>query len=52
MQVPQLSIKCERCDIVLAGRLQFVGHLIHSHDMPLDEAEAEWQRRRRHQLLA
>lgn len=49
MQTPRFSIKCKRCDIVLAGRLQFVGHLIHSHDTPLDEAEAEW--RRRHQVL-
>jgi hypothetical protein len=34
---------CKCCDILLGGREQFVGHMIHSHEMPLGEAEMAWK---------
>ena len=37
------SIKCIRCDILLKGREQFVGHLIHSHDEAIAHAEEAWE---------
>ncbi|AIC16650.1 hypothetical protein [Nitrososphaera viennensis] len=38
-----LSAKCLRCDILLDGREQFVGHMIHGHEMSIVQAEAMWK---------
>lgn len=43
MQTYQISTKCSRCDILLDGRDQFVGHMIHSHDMLFEQASAVWK---------
>lgn len=43
MQAYEISTKCSRCDILLAGREQFVGHMIHGHDTALEQAEAIWK---------
>jgi hypothetical protein len=39
----QYSIKCRFCDVLLVGREQFIGHMIHSHDMEHERLEAAWQ---------
>ena len=36
------SVKCRFCDILLAGREQFIGHMIHSHEMEHERLEAVW----------
>jgi hypothetical protein len=38
-----IYIKCVYCDIMLLGREQFVGHMIHSHDVILDTAILDWK---------
>ncbi|WP_337862787.1 hypothetical protein [Nitrososphaera sp.] len=38
----QLAARCYRCDILLEGRGQFVGHMIHGHDMTIEQAETSW----------
>jgi len=43
MQTYQISTRCSRCDILLDGREQFVGHMIHSHDMLFEQASAVWK---------
>lgn len=43
MQTYQISTRCSRCDILLDGREQFVGHMIHSHDMLFERASAVWK---------
>lgn len=43
MQAYEISAKCSICDIPLAGREQFVGHMIHGHDMALERAEVMWK---------
>jgi hypothetical protein len=43
MQAHAEPIKCRVCDVPLAGREQFVGHMVHGHDMPLEEADAMWK---------
>lgn len=30
--------RCMFCDIVLAGRIQFIGHMIHNHDLLYEQA--------------
>jgi len=37
------SVKCRFCDILLVGREQFIGHMIHSHEMEYERLEAAWQ---------
>lgn len=39
-------IFCEMCKIPLAGKDQFLGHQIISHELETDEAEREWQTER------
>ena len=39
----QVIIKCRYCDILLAGREQFIGHMIHAHEMVYDTLETTWQ---------
>jgi hypothetical protein len=34
---------CEMCKIPLAGKDQFLGHQIISHELETDEAERAWQ---------
>lgn len=36
------SVKCRFCDIMLVGREQFIGHMIHSHEMEHEKLEAVW----------
>jgi len=38
-----LSAKCRYCDILLEGREQFMGHMIHGHELPVGQAEAMWK---------
>ncbi|MGI0020373.1 MAG: hypothetical protein ACREAY_07860 [Nitrososphaera sp.] len=42
MQVTQ-PVKCSQCDILLEGRGQFMGHMIHGHEMPIGETEEAWK---------
>lgn len=42
-QACEVSTKCARCDILLAGCEQFVGHMIHGHDMAFEQADALWK---------
>jgi hypothetical protein len=39
----QVTLKCKHCDIMLEGRAQFMGHMIHGHETSLEEAEKEWK---------
>lgn len=43
MQAYAEPIKCRICDVPLAGREQFVGHMVHGHDMAVKEAESSWE---------
>ncbi|AIF82387.1 hypothetical protein NTE_00305 [Candidatus Nitrososphaera evergladensis SR1] len=43
MQQVLLPTKCSYCDILLEGREQFVGHMIHSHELPIAQAEEMWE---------
>ncbi|AIF85189.1 hypothetical protein NTE_03157 [Candidatus Nitrososphaera evergladensis SR1] len=38
-----LSTKCRYCDILLEGREQFLGHMIHGHEMSVGQAETMWK---------
>jgi len=40
------AVKCVRCDVILEGREQYIGHMIHGHDMPDAHAKESWRRRR------
>lgn len=40
---PVNPIKCKHCDIILEGRVQFLGHMIHGHEASFEEAEKEWK---------
>lgn len=42
MQSLTNPVKCSRCDIILTGREQFVGHMIHSHDFDYEQSEKAW----------
>jgi uncharacterized C2H2 Zn-finger protein len=39
----KILTRCSRCDVVLSGREQFVGHMIHGHDMEFTKADAIWK---------
>lgn len=43
MQAYEISTKCVRCDILLAGRDQFMGHIMHGHDVSFEQADAMWK---------
>ena len=36
-------IKCRYCGILLAGREQFIGHMIYTHELDYYALEATWQ---------
>jgi hypothetical protein len=36
-------ILCKFCDMLLAGRDQFIGHLFHNHDLPYEELDIIWR---------
>ena len=40
--VKALSVKCPCCDVLLEGREQFIGHMVHGHEMPVREMEKAW----------
>jgi hypothetical protein len=40
------AVRCTLCDVILEGRDQYIGHMIHGHDMPDAHAEESWRRRR------
>jgi hypothetical protein len=37
------SVKCRYCEILLVGREQFIGHMIHSHELELEKLELAWK---------
>ncbi|HEX6560694.1 MAG TPA: hypothetical protein VF016_01580 [Nitrososphaera sp.] len=37
------ATECLHCDILLEGREQFMGHMIHGHEMSVGQAEAVWK---------
>jgi hypothetical protein len=37
------SVKCKYCDILLVGREQFIGHMIHSHEIEYGRLDEIWQ---------
>jgi hypothetical protein len=43
MMLQSYSVKCRFCDVLLVGREQFIGHMIHSHEMEHERLEAAWQ---------
>lgn len=43
MLVETSPVKCLHCDILLDGRAQFVGHMIHSHEVSIAHAEVAWE---------
>jgi hypothetical protein len=38
------AIKCAYCGIVLVGRGQFMGHMIHSHELDYSQLEQLWSK--------
>lgn len=40
--MPLLLVKCKHCDIMLEGRMQFLGHMIHGHNESIEQAGSEW----------
>lgn len=36
------TVQCRRCDVLLVGREQFIGHMIHSHELPYEKLEENW----------
>ncbi len=38
----QTVVKCSRCDIMLSGRAQFVGHMIHNHELRYEAVNSLW----------
>ncbi|HVX03385.1 MAG TPA: hypothetical protein VHA09_09555 [Nitrososphaera sp.] len=38
-----LSTKCHSCGILLEGWQQFMGHMIHDHELSVGQAEAMWK---------
>lgn len=43
MQTWDISTRCNRCDVLLSGREQFMGHMMHGHDMAFEQADAVWK---------
>ena len=39
----QLSVKCSYCNILLAGKDQFMGHMLHSHELDYEPLEIAWK---------
>jgi hypothetical protein len=39
----QLSVKCRYCDILLAGKDQFMGHMLHNHELDYEPLEVAWK---------
>jgi hypothetical protein len=39
----QLSVKCRYCDILLAGKDQFMGHMFHNHELDHERLEVAWK---------
>jgi hypothetical protein len=37
------SVKCRYCEILLVRREQFIGHMIHSHELELEKLELAWK---------
>ena len=37
------ATECLHCDILLEGQEQFMGHMIHGHEMSIGQAEAMWK---------
>jgi hypothetical protein len=38
----QACVITTRCDILLEGREQFLGHMIHGHDVSCEQADTVW----------
>jgi hypothetical protein len=39
----QACVITTRCDILLEGREQFVGHMKHGHDASFEQADVVWK---------
>ena len=37
-----ISVRCRFCDVLLVGREQFIGHMIHSHELGYAQTEGAW----------
>lgn len=46
-----ISVKCRYCDILLEGKEQSIGHMVHSHETSIVQAEAEWKSAVRQELI-
>jgi hypothetical protein len=42
--IKTITTKCPLCGIVLDGGEQFVGHMIHNHEIPLEQAVQIWKK--------
>ena len=41
--MPNSTNMCKLCSTPLTGHEQFIGHMIHSHEFPFEEAAFAWQ---------
>jgi len=37
-----ITLKCRHCDILLTGRDQYLGHMIHNHELDLEKLLDIW----------
>jgi hypothetical protein len=36
------TIRCSHCDILLSGKDQFIGHMIHNHELQYEAIKSLW----------
>ena len=46
-----ISIKCRHCGILLEGNEQFIGHMVHNHEISIMQAETLWKSAVRQELI-
>lgn len=47
------SVKCRYCDILLVGREQFIGHMLHTHEFSYEQLQTMWESiARAHQIMS
>lgn len=37
------TVKCKLCGLPLTGAEQFIGHMVHTHEIRLEEAAYTWE---------